>query len=136
MLLPSSPSPRQLAVLEAALRDSDEKSREVQRELGATQDHAHSLETRLASTQDQLLEVERSREVAEGAGNKRLGVISELQWRLEEAGTREGLVAELQEQVTALQEQLDQLQSEVGGVGGWGLKRLRQWALEVESISS
>ena len=103
-------------MLEAALRDSDRKSREAERELGATQDHAHSLEARLASTQDQLLEAERSREVAEGAGSKRLGVISELQQRLEEAGTREGLVGELQEQVTFLQEQLDQLQTEVGGV--------------------
>ena len=114
MSLLSSPS-SQLAVLEAALRENDEKTHQVERELGATQDHAHSLEARLASTQDQLLEAERSRGVAEGASSKRLGVISELQQRLEEASVREGLVAELREQITSLQEQLNQLQTEVGG---------------------
>lgn len=81
--------------------------------MASANEHGAALEAQLASTQDQVLDLERSKGIADAVGTERLAQISQLQRRVEEGKVREGLVSELREQVNSLEQRLTRLQNEV-----------------------
>ena len=112
-VLTHTPQCTQLSVLQSSLAESEEKCSAMAKELAASREHCEVLEAQLATTQDTLLDLERSKMVAESTGSERLRQITQLQHRVEEHEVREGLVRELRERVQSLEEQLGRLQSEV-----------------------
>lgn len=102
-------------MLESALKDSEDKCSDIEKELSDAHDHINMVESQLATANDRLLELEQCKAVVEAASSERLAEITELQRRLEGNQVKEDLVGELNGQVAALERQLAQLQEEVRG---------------------
>ena len=102
-------------MLESALKDSEDKCSDIEKELSDAHDHINMVESQLATANDRLLELEQCKAVVEAASSERLAEITELQRRLEGNQVKEDLVGELNRQVAALERQLAQLQEEVRG---------------------
>ena len=98
-----------------ALKDSEDKCSDIEKELSDAHDHINMVESQLATANDRLLELEQCKAVVEAASSERLAEITELQRRLEGNQVKEDLVGELNGQVAALERQLAQLQEEVRG---------------------
>ncbi len=81
--------------------------------MAAAHEHSAGLEAQLASAQDQLLALERSKGILDTATSEHLSEITRLQRLVEEARVRDGLVGELREQVDSLEQRLTRLQSKV-----------------------
>ena len=119
VLLPPPPPPppphthTQLSVLEKALQESSGKAEKTEAELASAHEHCNALETQLANTQDQLLDLERSKGVVDSVSTERLSQITLLQQQLEEGRVRDGLIGELRQQINTLEGRLSRLQTEV-----------------------
>ncbi len=95
------------------MQEAKERCEDLEGELAFAREHSAALEAQLASTQDQVLDLERSKGIIESASAERLSQLTQLQRRVEEGRVREGLVGELREQVNSLEQRLTRLQSEV-----------------------
>ena len=100
-------------MLESALKDSEGKCTDIEKELSEAHHHINMVESQLATANDRLLELEQSKAVVEAASSERLSEITELQRRLEGNEMKENLVGELNGQVASLEKQLTTVQEEV-----------------------
>ena len=85
----------------------------MEQELQDAHDHINMVESQLATANDRLIEMEQSKAVSESVSSERLSEITELQRKLEGSEVKEGLVGEMNGQISALERQVVKLQGEV-----------------------
>ena len=105
--------PSQLAKVQESLAVSEDRVNSLQSALSTSREKVAGLEEQLASAEEKQLSMEQSKELLERVGAERLAAITALQSEVEGGRAREGLVGELKEQLSSLEQLLHSLQEEV-----------------------
>ena len=85
----------------------------MEEDLQSSRDHCNLLESQLAMANDKVGDVEHSKSLVERISSERLTEITHLHKQMEEERVRDGLVSELKDQVSSLENQLAALQDKV-----------------------